>query len=274
MKKCYESLFYMLICFFNIFSNKKNVISIFYHGVSIEDEPLCIKLVVFKEQIEYLISKEYYFATSEEIAKYINGEIDLPDKTVNISFDDGFENIYLNAFPFLKESDIPFTVFLNTGFIEKELYHKEAFCLAPKENINVKCKFLSIDQIFEMLGQGVSFHNHTHTHIDLLSDKSMLDKREDINKCHETLLNKFKINSRHFSYPFGFLNKDVLKYLKEIKYFAGWGIDECLINHKTDMFFIPRAPITNMSLTRFKIIMSNYSHLYKKTLSVLKSVLK
>ena len=274
MKNIIDIVFLFFVKCFARFSKRNNVIAIFYHGVSEGEEPLCIRLNIFKEQIEYLIAKKYHFATSDEIVKYIKGELDLPNRSVHISFDDGFENIYTNAFQYLRERSVPFTIFLNTGFVDKELYHKEAFCLAPKENRNEKCQFLSTDQVVKMQEIGVEFQNHTHTHINLLGDKTLDEKVKDLNKCHETLLDKFKINSQHFSYPFGFINEEIQKYLKKINYIAGWGIDECLINHDTDVFDIPRAPITNMSLVRFKIIVSNQNHLYKKMSSVMKNIVK
>lgn len=42
----------------------------------------------------------------------------LPKKCVNISFDDGFRDIYLTAYPLFKRYRIPFTVYLTTDFPE------------------------------------------------------------------------------------------------------------------------------------------------------------
>lgn len=41
-------------------------------------------------------------------------------KKINISFDDGFVDIYSTAFPIFKKYDIPFTIFLSTDFPEKK----------------------------------------------------------------------------------------------------------------------------------------------------------
>ena len=43
------------------------------------------------------------------------------NKFVNITFDDGFEDIYTNAYPILKKHRIPFTVYLSTDFIKKKI---------------------------------------------------------------------------------------------------------------------------------------------------------
>lgn len=42
----------------------------------------------------------------------------LPKKRVNVSFDDGFRDVYTNAFPIFKKHHIPFTIYLTTDFPE------------------------------------------------------------------------------------------------------------------------------------------------------------
>ena len=42
-------------------------------------------------------------------------------KFINITFDDGFEDIYTNAYPILKKYRIPFTIYLSIDFIEKKI---------------------------------------------------------------------------------------------------------------------------------------------------------
>lgn len=42
-------------------------------------------------------------------------------KFVNVTFDDGFEDVYSNAFPILREYRIPFTIYLSTDFVEKKV---------------------------------------------------------------------------------------------------------------------------------------------------------
>lgn len=42
-------------------------------------------------------------------------------KFVNVTFDDGFEDVYSNAYPILKKYRIPFTIYLSTDFVEKKV---------------------------------------------------------------------------------------------------------------------------------------------------------
>jgi peptidoglycan/xylan/chitin deacetylase (PgdA/CDA1 family) len=42
-------------------------------------------------------------------------------KIVNISFDDGFEDIYTHAFPLFRKYQIPFTIYITTDLIEQNI---------------------------------------------------------------------------------------------------------------------------------------------------------
>ena len=78
---------------------------------------------------------------------------------VVLTFDDGFEDVYDNAFPLLRERGIPFVLYLSTLPIETgeplNLHYPEA-------------RPLMWDQINEMIDSGlVTVGAHTHTHPDL-----------------------------------------------------------------------------------------------------------
>ena len=71
---------------------------------------------VFEEQISTVAStcKPVSFKTLVEILK--SGE-DLSPKTVAVTFDDCFENVFACACPILKKYNIPATMFVTTGFV-------------------------------------------------------------------------------------------------------------------------------------------------------------
>lgn len=43
-------------------------------------------------------------------------------KRIVMSFDDGFEDVYTNAFPILRELNVPFTLFLTPAYINRDSY--------------------------------------------------------------------------------------------------------------------------------------------------------
>ncbi len=72
---------------------------------------------IFKQQMEYFLNT-YEIISLDQLAQYIREKKSLPPKAVAITFDDGYLDNYLYAYPFLKAHHIPATIFLATGYIE------------------------------------------------------------------------------------------------------------------------------------------------------------
>lgn len=70
----------------------------------------------FRWQMQYL-KKHFTPITFLQLKEYLDGNADLPPRPVIVSFDDGFDDNYHNAFPILKETGVPATLFLTTGHI-------------------------------------------------------------------------------------------------------------------------------------------------------------
>lgn len=110
------------------FVNKKNnyqsVIILMYHRVvnpekcrDIFSTPqITVTTDTFEKQIKFL-SNQYRVLSLAEFYGYHSNKKPLPPKTAVITFDDGWEDNYLNAFPILKKYKVPATIFLTTCFI-------------------------------------------------------------------------------------------------------------------------------------------------------------
>ena len=76
-----------------------------YH--SIDEQWTKVKLSVspeqFREQMKFLRDRHYNVISLDELADLIMSGRRIPHNTVVITFDDGNENNYTNAFPVLKE---------------------------------------------------------------------------------------------------------------------------------------------------------------------------
>lgn len=75
----------------------------------------------FEQQMNYLKEHNANFVTSEQVLEY-QKEGEFPDKCVWVSFDDIDQSVYNNAFPILKEQNIPFTLYLIAGQIGQGEY--------------------------------------------------------------------------------------------------------------------------------------------------------
>jgi len=66
------------------------------------------------EQLEYL-SRNYQFLSLSCLADHFERGQPIPSNSVVITFDDGFRDNFVNAFPLLRKFHVPATVFLVTG---------------------------------------------------------------------------------------------------------------------------------------------------------------
>jgi peptidoglycan/xylan/chitin deacetylase (PgdA/CDA1 family) len=70
----------------------------------------------FEELLRFL-KAEMNPVSVDDVANFVAGKGDIPDRAVAITLDDGYRDNYTNAYPLLKEYGIPATIFLATGFI-------------------------------------------------------------------------------------------------------------------------------------------------------------
>lgn len=90
-----------------------------YHHVTENNEMFLphVTARVFSRQMEYL-HREYRVLDLDDIIRMLGNGDTLPNRAVALTFDDGYEDVYRNAFPILKKYNLPATVFVSTGFID------------------------------------------------------------------------------------------------------------------------------------------------------------
>ena len=107
----------------------------------------------------------------------------IPPRTFVVTFDDGYESVYRNAWPILKELSVPATVFIVTAYLDTE----RAVCRSTigSRRARPACRPttwrpLSTAQCAEMARQGlVEMGSHTHTHADFRGRPGSLSPRPD-----------------------------------------------------------------------------------------------
>lgn len=70
----------------------------------------------FEWQMRY-IKAHYNPISFQTLLDVLDGKALLPGRPLIVTFDDGYEDNYYNAFPILKSLDIPATIFISTGYI-------------------------------------------------------------------------------------------------------------------------------------------------------------
>lgn len=100
-----------------------------YHRVNDECDPYFggVPPTVFDRQMEHLASRYRVLPLPDLVAALRARE--LPGRAVAVTFDDGYRDNYLHAFPILQRHSIPATIFLATSAIgsDRMLWHDEVF---------------------------------------------------------------------------------------------------------------------------------------------------
>lgn len=77
---------------------------------------------LFIKQLETLKNAGYTFITASQLLDMLDGKIQLLQKPVLITFDDGYRDFYTDVFPILKKYNIKATIYVVSDFINKPNY--------------------------------------------------------------------------------------------------------------------------------------------------------
>lgn len=100
-----------------------------YHAINDQHDPFFagVPVHVFAQQMDYLAHHANVLPLAEAVARMQCK--DLPANAVAVTFDDGYRDVYVNAFPIMQAYTIPATIFLATDSIGSGniLWHDRVF---------------------------------------------------------------------------------------------------------------------------------------------------
>ena len=83
---------------------------------------MLIGRAMFERHIEW-IGRSFRFVTLDEIGTRLESGMLFPEPVAAVTFDDGYRDVYENAFPVLRRKGIPATMFVVTDLIDKPFRH-------------------------------------------------------------------------------------------------------------------------------------------------------
>lgn len=88
-----------------------------YHSIDDSGSLISTAPSLFAKQVEYLRKYRYQVLSLGEMFRLFQTKQPISPKTLVMTFDDGYENNYTYAFPFLKSCGFSATIFLPTGYV-------------------------------------------------------------------------------------------------------------------------------------------------------------
>jgi peptidoglycan/xylan/chitin deacetylase (PgdA/CDA1 family) len=111
---------------------------------------------------------------------------------VVLTFDDGFADVHVPAWPLLRDAGLPFTVYLATAYLDGMMHWEGSTASAPGPG-------LTWTQLEELAASPlVTIGNHTHTHArpeQLTAD--------ELDRCSEEIEQRLGVTPRHFCFTWG-----------------------------------------------------------------------
>ena len=209
-----------------------------YHSISKDKSNLSISPKNFEKQINFLHKLGYKTINFDDIGKKIQ-------KSIIITFDDGYKDNLINALPILKKYN-----FTSTCFVVSDLIGSSNIWDVNYKNYVYK-ELLTKNDLKEWKNYGMSIGSHGKSHKSLikLNSNQMYD---EIFNSKKDIENSIGSKVEAFSYPFGHINKISVEYVKEIYDFAVTTIRSRFNTSKHKLYYIPRIHMSD-NLTTIKL---------------------
>jgi peptidoglycan/xylan/chitin deacetylase (PgdA/CDA1 family) len=205
-------------------------IVLMYHNVAMPPKEgklrsLYVTPRMFRFQMWYLKTAGFRVVSLHEILSFTMGSISSEERLVALTFDDGYQDFYDNAYPILKMYGFPSTVFLVSDFIGNEN-------LWDYQELNIRKRLLDWEQIIEMRDHHVNFGSHSRTH-PFLSKLSTAEIEEELFGAKAILEERLNLPVQFFCYPYGNYDERAVAAVKKSGYLGATTMNRGLI-HRGD----------------------------------------
>ena len=150
---------------------------------------------IFERQLHWIAESGWEVIDAARFLEGLNDPESLPDRSVLLTFDDGYQSILRYALPHLKAFGMPAVIFVPTGFVG-DVSRFDARTLEPLEPI------CSWDELKELQRGGVSIESHGVSHCWL----SKVDRARlifELESSRNAINKELGANSAMFAFPYG-----------------------------------------------------------------------
>ena len=156
----------------------------------------------FDSELKVLHDWGYTTITTSDLVQAITHGASLPPRPMLLTFDDGNEDIYTNAFPIMKKYGFTGVMYIVVQYMNLPNY-------------------MTTDQILEMAKAGWEVGSHSETHRDLVGGTDSM--RYEIVQSRQDLEERLGVPILTFAFPFGQEDSAATDYVHFAGYIAAMG---------------------------------------------------
>lgn len=199
-------------------------ILLYHHiGFSLQGETVYyVSPDAFERQMHLLYQWGYRTISVELLVRAITEGAELPPKPVIITFDDGSETVYIDAFPIMQKYHFTGTAYIVYNYVG-----------IPNH--------MDADQIRGLHVSGWEIGSHSLSHADLTERSDR--QKEEIVEARRRLQTLLEVPVLSFSYPFGAYDEDSVYYARYAGYIAALGLGNESLQGNKNLFYLYRQAV-------------------------------
>ena len=192
----------------------------------------------FARQLDYLQRHGYTVMTAEEASMLLQSGKSFPPNAILLTFDDGYADNYLYAFPLLRERGLSALFFLATDFVGANLSFSWDQGKTPAYN-----RALTWREVQQMAEGNMAFGSHTKSHprLDHLTPSMMTDELEESKRLIEQRIHR-PVTS--LAYPAGKCSPPVVEASREAGYTTAFTTTPGINGPGCDVFRLRRSEVS------------------------------
>lgn len=211
----------------------------------------------FEKQIRYLAENGYTFTTPGQAVGFVNGELELPKKSVMITFDDGCLSVKQYAIDVLSRYNACATLFVTTDS-DSHIFESGTD------------RRLTNDELRQIDGDTINIESHSVTHRPL-SGLSTDEIKVELSQSKKDLEEIVSRKIEYLTIPGNWFDDNVMAVAKECGYKAVWCSNPGAIKTGANRFGLPRLNVEgHMGLPEFIASIKPIGIVQRKLVSIIK----
>jgi peptidoglycan/xylan/chitin deacetylase (PgdA/CDA1 family) len=153
----------------------------------------------FSAQMDWLSANRFHPVDFSDVRAYFAGQRPLPARPVVITLDDGYADLYTNAYPILRAHGFKAVAYIVSSFVGQPRY-------------------ATADQIVEMDRHGIQIASHTVDHANIAGNSSLYSALRQVTESKRSLESLLSHPVLDFAYPSGKFNSQAIAALRQAGY--------------------------------------------------------